>query len=223
MNYKERLEIIKHITLGTNEVLYYPYNSGKEPLPVRPISSFELDQCFYNALDNCENDKIASFVVKYRIGLIKGDTGVDISNNGYKELISFYNEIDYWVVYFGMKDFQKPDFSKTDFKTGEPKGFSLIRKMSDVHKISSFIFSASIRDESVIVEIFSDNRGQEVAKVVYYLNVPLSDFSKITKLQRDYLIYSKGKLRELSKKGIKDTYIKSGDTMTYLDLLRRFK
>jgi len=43
---EEKLEILKHITLGTDEVLYYPYNGGKEPLPLRPLSSFELDQCF---------------------------------------------------------------------------------------------------------------------------------------------------------------------------------
>lgn len=223
MNYKEKLEIIKHITLGTDEVLYYPYNSGKEPLPVRPISSFELDQCFYNALDNCENHKVASFVVKYRIGLIKGETNIDISNDGYKELIRFYNEIDYWVAYYGMKDFQNSDFSKTDFKTGNPNGLNIIKKMSDIHEISKFIFSASIRDESVIKEVFEDNRGREIAQVVYYLKVPLSDISKITKLQRDYLIYSKGNLQKLTKKQIEDKYVRSGETMTYLDLLRRFK
>jgi hypothetical protein len=216
-----KLEIIKHITLGTSEVLYYPYNNGREPLPLRPLSSFELDQCLFNSLANAP-EKIAELVIKLRLKFIKPDQNINVSDEGYANLQKFYHLVDYWVVYYAMKDFQDEEFSKPNFETENliPKGFSSILKMNEVHEISNFVLDASIQPKEVIKEIVSDEYGKQIGYAVYFLKQPLAQIKDLTKLQQSYLLYSKGEVRKIDK--TKD-YIISGETMTIEELLKRFR
>jgi len=221
MNGKEKLEVIKHITLGTNEVLYYPYAEGKQPLPLRPISSFEFDQCLYKALEYAPS-RISEFVIKFKLGLIKKDQNIDISDEGYVRLQEYSDRLDYWIVFYAMKDFQNENFSKPDYSTEEthPKGYYEILKMKEVHEISEFIMRTSHRTKEVIEEIFIDEAGREVAYLYFYLKVPLAEMSKMTKLQRDYLIYSKGEVRKITAGKQKESgYILSDQKMTVKDFL----
>jgi len=224
MNPEEKLEILKHIKLGTKEVLYYPYNEGKEPLPLRPISSYEVDEAFYNSLEYTP-EKIAHLVVNLRVNLVRGEERIKLSNEGYSQLIKFYDDIDYWVVYFGMKDFQDDEFTKPDPDTieGHPIGFYIVKKMRDVHEIADFILKGSISSEIIVKEIFEDDSGKELAYVVFYLNQELAPLDKLTKLQRRYLIYSKGHITPATLGDIKKgKYSISGETMTVQDLLNKF-
>lgn len=221
MNAKEKLEVIKHITLGTDEVLYYPYNEGKEPLPLRPISSFEFDQCFYKALEFAPN-RISNLVIQLKLKLIKPSREIDVTDEGYAQLQAFYDSIDYWVVYFAMKDFQDKWFQKPDYDTEEahPRGFYKILRMIDVHEIANYILDSSYQNKEVIQEVFKDELGREVAYMYFYLKVPLTDIKNMTKLQRDYLINAKGEMRKISLgKSKEDGYIISGEKMTVKDFL----
>jgi hypothetical protein len=159
MRVEEKRNLIKHIKLGTSEVLYYPYTEGKQPLPLRPISSWELDDCFYRALNNTP-DKIADFIVKVKLDLIDRKTNINVENSGYVKLMRFYNEIDYWIVYYAMKDFQDSEFSVNNFDTGEPYGINIVKKMLDVHKISKFVLTASYQPKEIIKEIIRDEQGR---------------------------------------------------------------
>ena len=221
MNSQEKLDVIKHITLGTDEVFYYPYNEGQEPLPLRPISSFEFDQCFYKALEFAPN-KISSLVIQLRLKLIDPSRDIDVTDEGYSKLQEFYDSIDYWVVYFAMKDFQDEWFTKPDYDTEEahPRGFYQVLRMMDVHKVANYILDSSYRKKEVIEEVFKDETGREVAYLYFYLNIPLADIKKMTKLQRDYLIHAKGEMRKISAGKQKESgYIISGKKMTVKDLL----
>jgi len=100
-----------------------------------------------------------------------------------------------------MKDFQDEDFS-----------LELIKKMEHVHKIATQIMSYSYQPKEVIEEVIKTDEGKLIANVVFYLNVPLSEFGSLTKLQRDFLILSKIKPKE------KDIS-KTGDTMDLRELL----
>jgi len=192
---------MKHISLGTKEVFYYNYFG--EQLPLRPISTFELDECFYNALAFAENE-IAELVVKLKLRLISPKTQIKIDNEKYAELQKYYNSLDYWIVFFAMKDFQDEDFTKPDNRI--PRGLHLVKKMRDVHKIAREVLNTSYQPKDVIQEIVKTTDGKVVASIVFNLNVPLAEFSKITKLQRDFLVLSKttgGKPRKISKSGEK--------------------
>lgn len=224
MKDKEKLEVIKHITLGTSEVLYYPYNEGSEPLPLRPISSHEFDQCFYKSLEHAP-EKIAELVIKIRLKLIDKGRDIDVSDEGYSNLIRFYDEIDYWVVYYAMKDFQEKEFSYVDLKDRlfRPYGYFAVLKMNDIHEIAEYVMDASFRPTEVIKEILKDESGREMAYVVYFLKQPLASVKDMTRLQRDYLIFSKGEVYKASRdKDKARKYILSGEKMTVGDFLKRF-
>jgi len=193
--------MIRHISLGTNEVIYYNYFG--EQMPLRPISTFELDECFYNVLRTAD-EEIAELIVKLKLRLIKPKTIIKYDNNKYAELQKYYNNLDYWIVFFAMKDFQDEEFSKPI--DGIPSGLHLVKKMRHIHKIAKFILNASYQPKEVIQEIVRSDDGKVIASIVFNLNVPLTDYSKMTKLQRNFLVFSKlggGKSHRVSKSGDK--------------------
>ena len=96
--------MIKHITYGTDEVFHFNYNG--EQLPLRPISSYELDQCFFNALKGATKET-AEIFLKLKMGLIKGTQKFNYDNELLSNLRDYFDNLDYWVVYYGMKDFQE--------------------------------------------------------------------------------------------------------------------
>jgi len=195
--------MIKHITHGINEVIYFNYNGEK--LPLRPISSYELDQCFYNALKGAKKET-AEIFFKLKMDIIKGSQEITYDNNLLAELRNYFDNLDYWVVYYGMKDFQDDSFSFDDIKT-----------MQHVHEMARHIYGASYQPKEIIEEIIRDKEGRHVATIVFNLNVPLGELSKLTKLQRDFLILSK--LEKQKRIKPKHSISKSGDTMKLGDIL----
>lgn len=201
--------MIKHISLGTKEVFYFDYDG--EQLPLRPISSFELDESFNNALLNAE-DEIAELVVKIKLSLVDLKSKIDIDNKKFANLKKFYELVDYWIVFFAMKDFQDEDFTKPDGIF--PSGFNNILKMKHVHDIAKKILNFSYQPKEVIQEIVKNEEGKIIASIVFNLNVPLAEYSKLTKLQRDFLI--------LSKFSTKTEHVisKTGDKADLRDILK---
>jgi len=192
--------MIKHITLGTDEVFHYNYFG--EMLPLRPISSYELDDCFYRALIGA-TEQIAELVVKLKLGQIKKDQEIPIDNKKLAELKRYFDALDYWIVYYGMKDFQEETFSILD-----------VKKMRSVHAISMEILTYSYQPKEVIQEIVRDEAGKNIATIIFTLNVPLGKLSELTKLQRDFLILAK-----IEKQTPHKDISKTGDTVNLRDLL----
>ena len=219
-----KTELIKHISLGTDEVLYYPYNERKEPLPLRPISSFELDQCFYNALRFAPTN-ISNLVIDIKLKLVDSDRDINITDEGYVKIQEYYDSVDFWIVYYAMKDFQSEGFRELDFNELEchPKGFYLIKdKMKEIHEIAEFVIASSYQTEEIIEEVFQDATGKEIGLCVYYLNIPLTELKNMTRLQRDYLVYSKIHLKSFMRgKAKEDGYIFSDQKMTLKEFLER--
>lgn len=224
MKYKDKKDILRHIKLGTDEVLYFPYE-GKYPLPLRPISSYEFDECFYRALKLAPN-KIADLVIKLRLKRVDKDRDINVSSEGFADLQKFYDSMAYWVVYFGMKDFQDEEFRKPNYNKIDayPNGYYITLRMNYIHEISDFILNSSYQNEEVIKEIFEDEYGREVAYSIHFLKQPLGELSKLTKLQKKYMVYSKQHLREiLEGKQKEGGYIISGKKMTLGDFLKSVK
>lgn len=221
MDYKEKRSILRHIKLGVDDVFYIDYDG--EPLPLRPISSYEMDECFYHSLKYL-NPRMVDLVIKLRLKLIKGDQEIDppLTSEEYITLQEHYNTFSYWAVYYAMKDFQLENFNyTTENKFGDdiPNGFEIVKKMKYVHDIADKVLQFSYQPKEMIKEILTDESGREVYNIVYYLKQPLAKVKDITKLQRDYLLYAGGIIRGL-RKGEK--YMVSGKTMTMEDLLKNF-
>ena len=71
-------------------------------------------------------------------------------------------------------------------------------------------------------QIIKDDYGREVAYLNFYYNVPLSDFPDITRLQRDYLIYSKGEITKVKASKTKENqYEWSGKPTTIADIYKK--
>ena len=149
------MSILKHIKLGIDEVFYYDYEG--EPLPLRPISSWEFDECFYNSLLFAP-PKIAELVVKIKLGLLKKRDSITIDNKSYADLQKYFNSVDYWIVYHAMKDFQDEDFTKPT-SSGLPQGFKKVLKMRHVHSIGDMILHSSYKPREVIKKVVSDEQG----------------------------------------------------------------
>jgi len=219
MKSNEKLDTLRHIKLGVNEVFYYDYDGNA--LPLRPISSYELDDCFYKALEYA-TPKVADLVLKLRLKLIKKSEEVDFSNQDYLSLQRHYDAISYWIVFHAMKDFQDEDFSIPIYENGEvlPKGIFQIRKMNYIHDIANITVNSSYKPKEFIKEIIKDELGKEVAYLVLYFNVPIANINDITRLQRDFIVYYKGEITKV--KNIKtEQYEFSGKKLTIGDLLKK--
>jgi len=222
MDYKERRDILRHIKLGIDEVFYYDYNG--QPLPLRPISSYEMDNSFYKSL-KYSTVKTIELIIKLRLKLIDEKEEVEVPPEQFLSLQKHYDTISYWVVYYSMKDFQDESFSKhIKDDDGEfiPQGILTIRNMNYVHNIASYILDTSFRPKEMLQEIITTDEGLEVGYVVHYLNQPLNKIGSLTKLQRDYLVYSKGEILRLQSSAPKKKYMISGETMTMGELLKSF-
>jgi len=221
MKSNEKLDTLRHIKLGVKEVFYYDYDGNA--LPLRPISSYELDDCFYKALEYATK-KVADLVIKLRLKIKEGNQEVDFSNQDYLSLQKHYDAISYWVVFHSMKDFQDEDFKIPIFKSDEilPKGIFQIRKMNYIHDMANIIVNSSYKPKEFIKQIIKDGLGKKIAYLVLYFNVPIANINDITRLQREFLIYSKGEIIKVKSSDVKTKqYDFSGETMTIGDLLKK--
>lgn len=203
--------MIKHITLGTKEVFFYNYNG--EQLPLRPISSFELDDCFFKSLYFADKE-IADLVVKIKLSLVSIKDNWEYDNKRLAELKKYFDDLDYWIVYHAMKDFQDIDFQKPE--DGFPKGIKLVRQMQHIHEIATEVLTYSYQPKEIIQEIIKTDDGETVATILFTLNIPLADFGNLTQLQKDFLILSKIEKTKPKRRKIS----KTGDKMDIRELLK---
>lgn len=224
LSIEEKQEILKHITVGTDEVFYHPYSNGQEPLPLRPLTSSEFDECFYKALENAPNG-VAKFVIKIKLSLIKESQEIEVDEENLTKLQRFYDEVDYWIVYHAMKDFQPEAFRTPNYDKIEsfPNGYYIVRNdMREIHEIAKRVLDYSHQPQQVLKEIFYDDLGTQLAMKVTYLHQPLNKISQLTKLQEDFLIYSNAHLREVLKGKAKQEHIIRSDTpMKIKEILRK--
>lgn len=193
-------DILKYIKLGTNAKEWFNYDGT--PLPIRPLSSYEIDQIMETIIKEGITQSTFENIYKIKLDLAKKEE-VDLSNKTkYREYLHYLNEYDYWVVYHAMKDFQPEEFSQPDFdsqfmrkyddwKENYPKGYYIIRSMKYVHKIAEDVIHMSSAPHKELVGILRTKSGKLLASIVYYSYTPLAHEAwKLTPLQQKFLIYS---------------------------------
>ena len=221
-------DLLKYIELGTDYKEWFNYDG--QPLPIRPLSSYELDQALLKALQEGVSQKTFDVMIKVKLDL-DPSTKIDLNIDDYEEFLKYYNEIDYWTVFYSMKDFQPEDFSKPDFK-GEfeddfndwkptaPKGYYIVRKMKYVHKIAEDVKSMTDQPVIKLVELLQTPKGKTLASTIHYLHIPfVSSAWKLTPFQEKFIFYSRPGAPQLLKSesdlpGIKEGRL--GDIWTQL-------
>jgi len=193
-------ELLKYIKLGTDCVEYFNYDG--QALPIRPLSTYEHDNAIMSSIKGV-SPLVFDSVIKVKIGLIDKDEELNLEPSVYSDFLRYYNEIDYWTVFYGMKDFQPEEFSMPDYEgkfkddfddweSEKPKGYYIVRKMKLVHDISKKIQMMTDQPDTQLVEIITNNEGKLLGKTIHNLNVPLNDKAwKLTPLQTKFLLFTR--------------------------------
>lgn len=200
--------MLKYIALGTDCKEYFNYD-GK-PLPIRPLSTYELDQAFLKAVEGV-SPLIFNTIIKMKLDVLDENYFIDLDKNNYKEFVKYYNESDYWIVYSAIKDFQDESFSLPDFdceyeqdyddwNPEKPKGYYLVRKMKYIHQLSKDIMSMSSRPAEEMVEVLTNSDGKILASMVHKFHQPLASQAwKLTPLQVSFIFYSRPNAPQILK------------------------
>jgi len=199
-------DILKYIKLGTDYKEYFNYDGS--PLPIRPLSTYELDLALRNAIKGI-SPLVFDIVVKMKLHLLESNEEVDLSKTDYIQLLNYWNEIDYWTVYFSMKDFQPEEYSIPDYE-GEfkddfedwrpdyPKGYYITRKMKYIHKIAEDINNMTSQPKRNLMEILKNKAGKVLGTMIHQFHIPLvSEAWKITPLQTDFIYYTRSGAPEI--------------------------
>lgn len=194
-------DIIKYIKLGTSAKEWFNYDG--QALPIRPLSSYEIDEIMLKIIEDGIPPIIFQSLYKVKMNLIEEDETIDITPQNYAHFFAYYNEIDYWTVYYSMKDFQEEDFSKPDidcefqkdyedWDVRHPKGYYIVRKMKYVHEIAKDIKNMTSQPLIKLTGILSNKDGKVLASMIHRFHQPLaSEAWKLTPLQEQFIYYSR--------------------------------
>ena len=193
-------DLLKYIELGTSHKEWFNYDG--QALPIRPLSSYELDQALLKAIQEGISQKALQSVIKIKLKLQDKDSKIDLNIEDYQDFLKYYNEIDYWVVFFAMKDFQPENFSLPDYNgefekefddwnENKEKGYYIVRKMKYIHKMAEDIINMTDQPVTKLIEVVTNTKGKILASCIHAFHQPLvSEAWKLTPLQQKFMLYS---------------------------------
>lgn len=217
-------DILKYIKLGTNAKEWFNYDG--EALPIRPLSTYELDSILEKIIEEGITQQTFESIYKIKYKLMDKESVVLTKKEDYLQFFHYLNEIDYWIVYNAMKDFQDESFSQPDFEKDKhyPNGYYIVKEMKYVHNIAEDIQSMTSQPLIKLKQVLQNNRGKVLASTVHTFHVPLANEAwKLTPLQETFLRYSDPNAPMIIESeddlpGIKSGFLK--DIAKQLDMLR---
>ena len=167
-----KIEFLDYIRQGIRYRVELKY--GEFKFTIRPLSSIEMDGAERAALKTINSEQMFSFIVALKNGNIKMEQITKTSPKMIKALFDYYHEINYWVCFYAMKDFQPSTFTIDD-----------VKRMQFVHETAEQVLRMSSPNKEIIVEIIRTQAGRELGRCVYEWHVPLEDAVwKLTDLQK---------------------------------------
>jgi hypothetical protein len=220
------------IAKGTDHKEYFNYD-GKA-VPLRPLSTYEFDQVRLKVIREGITQTTFDALMKVKLDIFEADKRQDVNIRDYAEFTKFYNEIDYWTVYYSMKDFQDKKFTQPDYDgefendfedwdEDKPKGYYIVRNMKYVHEMAKDIKTMSVAPKLELREFIRNADGKLLATTSHVFNVPLnSEAWKITPLQHQFLHYSRPGAPEIIEDKEELPGIKAGSIDEVLGKLKEF-
>lgn len=157
-------------------------------ITIRPLSSYELDNAEKEGYKYVTSN-LAKLIMRIRLKDVSLTKMLGkIPPEMFTAINRYYKEVDYWIIYYSMKDFQPEDFSIND-----------VRKMRYVHDIALKVINMSSAGDRKLVEIINTADGRRLGKIIFDFNVPITDEAwKMTPLQYKYC--------DLINNGVKKIY-----------------
>lgn len=194
-------DILKYIKLGTNTKEWFNYDGS--PLPIRPLSTYEMDNILGKIIKEGITQQTFNSIYKIKFNLFNEEEKVKVSQQNYLEFFNYFNIIDYWMVFYSMKDFQEEEFSQPDYNeefrkdfedwiNDVPKGYYIVRKMKYVHQLAKDIQYMTAQPLVKLTKVLKNKSGKILASMIYTYHVPLANEAwKLTPLQEDFLYYAR--------------------------------
>lgn len=196
-------DLLKFIELGTDCKEWFDY--GGDSLPIRPLSTYEYDQIKLKIYEEGISEPVFKKIIQTRLSVFQKPESEqqEITLPFYKEYLQFSNEVDYWMVYYAMKDFQPEEFTSPDFngefeddfddwEMKKPKGYYIVRKMKYIHQIARDVKTMTNQPVIELKSILRNTKGKILASRTYAYHIPLvSEAWKLTPLQEKFLFYSR--------------------------------
>lgn len=157
-------------------------------ITIRPLSSYELDNAEKEGYKYVTSN-LAKLIMRIRLKDVSLTKMLGkIPPEMFTAINKYYKEVDYWIIYYSMKDFQPEDFSIND-----------VRKMRYVHDIALKVINMSSAGDRKLVEIINTADGRRLGKIIFDFHVPITDEAwKMTPLQYKYC--------DLINNGVKKIY-----------------
>ena len=91
-------DILKYIKLGTNTKEWFNYDGT--PLPIRPLSTYEMDEILGKIIEEGITQQTFNAVYKIKYNLFNEDEKIEVTQQNYLEFFKYFNIIDNWIVYY---------------------------------------------------------------------------------------------------------------------------
>ena len=165
------LNFLKYIRGGINASTTFSYDDYEVRL--RPLSSYELDLAEEEGLKVVDS-KVAQLIMRIRLHETKLTEKLkEFPPEMFRNINKFYKTVDYWIVYYSMKDFQPPNFSIED-----------VKQMKYIHGMAKTILNISSIKKHDLVRVLSNRDGERLLTMIYKYHVPLTDAAwKLTPMQ----------------------------------------
>lgn len=173
----------------------------------RPISNSEVDHVLEMVFANRSIESIALFKkIKFKDTEVK----VELSLELLEEIDTMWEEMDYWICFHALKDFQ-PEEWKTPDENSIPLGIRIMKDPNsylEFHDLADKIMTYSWRPRNVVRSVIKTKAGKQIATAYWNLDWKLAETLRdLTDLQIKFVLESYG----ISKDPEKEE--KSYDTM----------
>lgn len=169
--------MLNYIRKGILAREFFSYNDIT--ITLRPLASMELDEAQDAAYSEINDIRIIKTIMDIRLGKVELSKNMPQNPEYYDKIRRFYNTVDYHIAFLAMRDFIK-DLTIEDVKT-----------MQYVHEIVDKVLKISGRTKKEIIEFIKTSDGRELAQIIHYYHVPLTDAAwKLTPLQKEFLYWT---------------------------------
>jgi len=169
---------LDYIRLGIRAREIFFYNDIS--ITLRPLTSMEIDEAQNMACDEIDDVRLIKTITDIKLGKTDLMDKMPTNPEFYAKIRRFYNTIDYWLVYYAMKDFMPKDFSIDD-----------VEKMQYVHEIAERVIKICGKQSKEVIETIRTADGQELATIVHKYHIPLTNEAwKLTPLQKEFLYWT---------------------------------